>query len=200
MFQQFAKQAKDSYVVDVTRHDEFTMFTRILTWFLILIGAIAVSIALFFVSMRFHDGPMEIIAGGPFQSGELVQGPEPDWSFIKDRATVEFQILDPPTSRVIWLAVHENKLYVTSSYMKTGFGKMWKKWPRHVERDNRALLRVDGKIYERQLIRLTADDWQDGIKSEYIRKYNQRYDKESIASGAIWFYELAPRSVSGKGS
>ena len=39
------------------------MFTKILTWFLILIGAIAVSIALFFFSMRFHDGPMEIIAG-----------------------------------------------------------------------------------------------------------------------------------------
>jgi hypothetical protein len=176
------------------------MLTRILKWFLIVIGAIAALIALFFFSMRFHDGPMEIIAGGPFQSGELVQGPEPDWSFLRDRATIEFQIMDPPTSRVIWLAVYENKLYVLSAYMKTGVGKIWKKWPRHVERDNRALLRVDGKIYRRQLIRLTADDLKEGISREFDRKYNARVTRESISSGGTWFYELAPASASARGS
>ncbi len=169
------------------------MISTILKWFLVLTGTITLAIALFFVYMRFHDGPMEIIAGGPFTTGELVSGPEPDWSFIKDRATVEFQLLEPPTSRTIWLAVVDNRIYVISGYMKTGIGKLWKQWPHYAERDNRALLRVDGKIYERKLIRLTADDFNEGIEQEFNRKYHAGLDREAIASGSAWLYELAPR-------
>lgn len=169
------------------------MISKILKWFLILIGTVVVTIVLFFVYMRFHDGPMEIIAGGPFKTGELVQGPEPDWAFIKDRPTIEFQLFDPETSRIIWVAVNDNKLYLISSYMKTGFGKIWKQWPHYAERDNRVLLRVDGKIYERKLVRLGGDDFSDSIAGEFNRKYNYSLTKEEIDNDSAWFYELAPR-------
>ncbi len=36
------------------------------------------------IGARFADGPIAIIAGGPFTSGELITGPEPDWSFVRD--------------------------------------------------------------------------------------------------------------------
>ncbi|MFP6808867.1 MAG: hypothetical protein VB957_17055 [Pseudomonadales bacterium] len=169
------------------------MISKILKWSLILVGTVVVTIGLFFGYMRFHDGPMEIIAGGPFTTGELAIGDEPDWSFIKDRLTVEFQLYEPETSRTIWIAVDENKLYLISGYMKTGFGKIWKQWPHYVEKDNRALLRVDGKIYERKLIRLGADDLNDKIISEFNRKYKTGLSREGIASNSAWLYELAPR-------
>lgn len=169
------------------------MISKILKWFLILVGTVVVTIVLFFVFMRFHDGPMEIIAGGPFKTGDLVQGSEPDWSFIKDRPTVEFQLFDPETSRTIWIAVNDNKLYLISGYMKTGLGKIWKQWPHYAERDNRALLRVDGKIYERELVRLNADDFNDGIAGEFNRKYHAGLTKNDIATDSAWLYELAPR-------
>jgi hypothetical protein len=143
--------------------------------------------------MRFHDGPLEIIAGGPFKTGELVQGPEPDWSFIKDRPTIEFQLFDPETSRTLWVVVDNNKLYLMSGYMKTGFGKIWKQWPHYAERDNRALLRVDGKIYERKLVRLSGDSLSTGIAGEFNRKYNRVLTKEDIDSNSAWLYELAPK-------
>jgi hypothetical protein len=169
------------------------MIPKILKWFLILIGTVVFTIVLFFVYMRFHDGPMEIIAGGAFQTGELVQGPEPDWSFIKDRPTIEFQLFDPETSRTLWVAVDDNKLYLISGYMKTGFGKIWKQWPHYAERDNRALLRVDGKIYERKLVRLSGNDFSDRIAGEFNRKYNAGLTKKEIDSNSAWFYELAPK-------
>ena len=43
------------------------------------------------IGARFADGPVEIIAGGPFKTGELVEGPEPDWSFVRDIDEVEFE-------------------------------------------------------------------------------------------------------------
>ncbi len=54
------------------------------------------------VGVRFADGPVAIIAGGPFTSGELVSGPEPDWSFVRGVREVEFQLLDPARSRTTW--------------------------------------------------------------------------------------------------
>ena len=50
-----------------------------------------VAIGCLLVGARFADGPIAIIAGGPFTSGEPVSGPEPDWSFVHDVREVEFQ-------------------------------------------------------------------------------------------------------------
>ncbi len=169
------------------------MIIKLIKWLLILVGVIVAAIVVFFGYMRFHDGPIENISGGPFTTGELVVGPEPDWSFIKDRSTFEFQTMDPETSRTVWFAVAENRIFVASGYMKTTLGKIWKQWPHYVEKDNRALLRIDGKLYERQLIRLTADQVSDEVASEFNRKYNAPMNRDAVTSGSVWMYELAPR-------
>ena len=100
------------------------------------------------VSARFSDGPSVVFAGGPLVAGELVTGPEPDWSFARDVGTIELQLLDPPRSRLIWIAEYEGKIYVVSGYMGNFIGRLWKKWPAQAERDGRAILRIEGKRYD----------------------------------------------------
>ena len=58
----------------------------------IALAAIVVCLGLYIFGMRFADGPRGIVAGGAFTTGELVKGPEPDWKFIRDLTTVEFQL------------------------------------------------------------------------------------------------------------
>ena len=75
-------------------------------------------LTLFLFYMRYHDGPMEIVTGGPFQSGTLIteeNGSELDLRPLVDRVTFEFQLEEPSRSRTVWLDVHENRLYVASS-------------------------------------------------------------------------------------
>lgn len=64
-----------------------------------LLGSLVLLIVLALIGARFADGPVAIIAGGPVTSGELVTGPEPDGSFVRDIQEVEFQLVDPPRSR-----------------------------------------------------------------------------------------------------
>ena len=92
------------------------------------LGALALGLGLFLVGMRFHDGPIGIWSGGPFTSGSPAPAPA-SWDFLTDRSTIEFQTLDPATSRTVWLTVYKGRLFIVSGYMKTGFGKIWKQWP-----------------------------------------------------------------------
>ena len=89
---------------------------KILKWFGIVLGTLVLVITLFLVSMRFHDGPLAVFSGGAFESGELGAAPD-DWSFLTDRAEIEFQTLNPTTSRVVWLGVNDRRLFVVSGYM-----------------------------------------------------------------------------------
>ncbi len=148
------------------------------------------------IGARFSDGPLAIIAGGPFTTGEPVTGPEPDWSFVHDIREVQFQLLDPTRSRVTWIVDHEGKAYIPSGYMTTWWGKLWKHWPHEAEKDGRILLRIDDKIYERQLVRIEEGPLLAPITRELSRKYagNIEIPPEAVTSGYLWLFELAPRS------
>jgi hypothetical protein len=149
---------------------------------------------------RLHDGPLdgalEIVAAGPFESGELHTGPEPDWSFLRDYATVQFQLLDPPRSRTTWIAEHQGRIFIVSGYMNTWYGKLWKHWPREAEADGRAILRVDGTLYERQMVRIREGDIVAPVLAELGRKYagGVAIPVEEVTSGNIWMFELRPRA------
>ena len=77
---------------------------------LLLIPVTAVSTAA--VKQRFSDGPNRVFSGGPLESGDLYSGPEPDWSFVNDIPTIEMQLIDPPTSRVIWTVEHLSLIHI----------------------------------------------------------------------------------------
>jgi hypothetical protein len=167
---------------------------RILKWLGTAVAALLlVLVALVFVA-RLGDGPLAILPGGPLEAGELYAGPEPDWTFARDIPEMELQLLEPPVSRTIWLLVVEGKLYAVSGYMNTTIGKLWKQWPMQAEKDPRAVIRVDGKRYERKIVRLGPDHPAlQGIASEGERKYGVPLRAEMAATGDAWFYVLEPR-------
>ncbi|MCX2981949.1 hypothetical protein EYC98_13890 [Halieaceae bacterium IMCC14734] len=157
----------------------------------ILFAALIVGGVLF--GARFADGPLEIIAGGPFRSGELVTGPEPDWSFVRDLETVEFQLERPPRSRTTWIVEHEGRIYIPSGYMTTAWGKIWKQWPLEAERDGSSILRVGDQLYQRQLIRRKTGPEVAAVVALIAEKYNIPATPEAVASDYLWLFEMAPR-------
>ncbi len=169
------------------------MFLRIVCGLLILLF---LGIGGLLIGARLADGPLAIIAGGPFTTGELVSGPEPDWSFVHDTQEVEFQLLEPARSRTTWIIEHEGKAYIPCGYMTTWWGRIWKKWPIEAEKDGRILLRVGDKLYERQLVRIREGPLLAPITAELGRKYPaaSSVTEEAVTSGYLWLFELAPRS------
>lgn len=158
---------------------------------LALIPITAVATAAF--KQRFEDGPNRVFSGGPLVSGELYRGPEPDWDFVNDIPTIEMQLEEPPTSRRIWVASHNDKLYVWSGYMTSTVGRIWKQWPVQAEENGRAILRIDGVRYERQLNRIQSGPELDGITEVISNKYPSSTSRETIESGQVWLFEAAPR-------
>ena len=165
---------------------------RVLGGMLVLLLVI---IGVLLVGARFADGPIAIVAGGPFRSGTLVAGPEPDWSFVRDVQEVQFQLLEPARSRTTWILDHEGKAYIPSGYMTTWWGKLWKQWPHEAEKDPRILLRIGDKLYERRLVRIQEGPVVAPLLTELSRKYagGREIPMEAVTSGYLWLYELAPR-------
>ncbi len=161
-----------------------------------LFGSLVLLIVLALIGARFADGPVAIIAGGPFTSGELVTGPEPDWSFVRDIQEVEFQLVEPPRSRTTWILEHEGRIYIPCGYMTTTWGRIWKQWPIEALEDGRAILRIGDKLYERRLVRIEEGPLLAPLTAELSRKYVRRADigPEAVTSGYLWLFELAPRS------
>ena len=159
---------------------------------LILIPVTAVSTAA--VKQRLSDGSNFVFSGGPLVEGELYSGPEPDWSFVDNIPLIELQLINPPTTRTIWTAENEGKLYVWSGYMGTTVGRMWKQWPLQAEADGRAIVRINGVRYERNLRRIQAGPDLEGIAAAITNKYPSQTTPASIESGSVWLFEAEPRN------
>ena len=157
---------------------------------LVLIPAFALTALA--VSTRLSDGPSVIFAGGPLIAGEMVTGPEPDWSFVRDVRVFELQLLNPPRSRTLWIVEHEGKLYLNSNYMGGLRERLWKRWPAQAERDGRAIMRINGKRYERTLVRIKAGPVVEGITAEFTRKYGVEMTPAEVEAEELWLFEMAP--------
>jgi hypothetical protein len=156
---------------------------------LIPIAAVATAGA----KQRFEDGPNRVFSGGPLVAGDLHSGPDPDWSFVSEISTIELQLLDPAQSRRIWIAEYENKIYVWSGYMGNPIGRIWKQWPIQAERDGRAVIRINGVRYERQLQRIQSGDVLDGLTATITGKYPSATTRAAVEAGDVWVFEAAPR-------
>ena len=98
-----------------------------------------------------------------------------------------------PRARRIWTTEHDGKLYVWSGYMGTMVGRIWKRWPIQAERDGRAVLRIDGTRYERQLVRIESGEILEGITGAIRDKYPSQLTREGVEAGDSWLFEAAPR-------
>lgn len=161
---------------------------------LVLIIFLGVSALL--IAARFSDGPLGLLAGGPFTSGTPYAGPEPDWTTLTDVNTVEFQSLAPERSRTTWIAVHDGRIFIPCGYMTTWWGRLWKRWPIEAERDGRVILRADGRLYDRTLVRIQSGPELEPILAQLGRKYGggPPFPVEAVTSGYLWIFELVPRA------
>jgi hypothetical protein len=154
----------------------------------------AVAIATMSLENRNNDGPSILFPGGELFSGELYTGPEPDWSFTDAVGTVHLQLEHPTSSRLIWIEENNGRIYITSDYMGTWLGRLWKHWAvQAYEGDGLAVVRIDGVRYERKLIRILDGPELEGVIAKKIEKYNSRITRAAIDSGETWVFELAPR-------
>ena len=180
--------------------DRRTIVRRVLVVIGLMVLIPVVGLGALAVSARFSDGPSVVFSGGPLVAGELVTGPEPDWSFAHEVGTIELQLLNPPRSRTIWIAEHEGKVYVVSGYMNNFIGRLWKRWPAQAERDGRAILRIEGKRYERTLVRIKTGAVVGGVTAEFSRKYRTVITPAAIEAEEAWLFELAPPNANMTGA
>ncbi len=165
-----------------------------------LIALILLTVVGIFTAARIHDGPFDgrlaMVTAGAFVSGELQSGAEePNWDFLKETITVEFQLLDPTRSSTTYVMEQDGRIFVPSGYMNSTWGKISKHWPMEAEQDGRAILRVDGKLYERNLVRIKEGDIVVAVLAELSRKYagGAPIPMEQVDSGNLWLFELQPR-------
>ena len=157
---------------------------------------IAIAGALFIFAVGFADGPWGVVPGGAFS--ESAQPAPQDWSFTKDLDTVEFQLIDPVSSRTSWIMEHNNRVFIPSGYMNSTVGKLWKHWPMHAEKNGTALLRIDGKAYRVTLERTKNPELLRPVMGELARKYMSAQPPldtmlNEVQSNNLWVFELVRR-------
>lgn len=164
----------------------------------VLIGAVTI-ITLKIDNMD-ADGPSILFPGGELVTGELHSGPDPDWGFTDDIFVIELQLDNPMSSRRIFIAESDGKIYVPSGYMRSFLGRLWKDWAfQAAEGDGLAVARINGIRYERQLIQVSEGKAIDGIAEKLAQKYSGgapdavATSKKQIIDGDTWIFELAPR-------
>ena len=158
----------------------------VLKWLgLVILGIAVIALCIVF-GARYADGPLGPVPGGPM-GGEAVAEPVTDWGFIVERDTVELEVNpDAPRSITTWVVGHDGQAYLPS-----GYGAR-KTWTAQLVADGRAVLRVDGKLYERQAVRVTDEELLEELRAVLIAKYD--LDPEgNFSSSATWFFRLDPR-------
>jgi hypothetical protein len=160
----------------------------------ILVLIPAVTIITLRIDNQDADGPSILFPGGELVSGEMHTGPEPDWRFTDDIPTIELQLVDPLSSRTIFVMESEGKVYVPSGYMRSTLGRIWKDWAFQADAgDGLAVARIGGVRYERQLIRVKDGPAIDGVVAKLAQKYGPGATRQAVEDGDLWIFEMAPR-------
>ncbi len=96
------------------------------------------------------DGPVGIFAGGPIRSGAQVAFADLDWNSLDALHDLELEIVGAGSSRTLWFSVHEGVAYVGCDLDCVG-GRLTR-WPQQIERDDRIVIRIDGRRVEGRLV------------------------------------------------
>ena len=160
------------------------------------VAMLGITGVLFLFAMGFADGPWGVVPGGAFS--QPAQAAPDDWSFAKDMDTVEFQLIDPESSRTSWIMEHNNRIFIPSGYMNSNVGKLWKHWPMRAEKNGAALLRIDDQVYAVQMQRTKDTELLAPIVSELARKYMSVEPPieamlTEVTDNNLWVFELVRR-------
>jgi hypothetical protein len=155
-----------------------------------LAGVLALGLLVTFVVGRISDGPMGFFSGGSLESGETVVVPVRDWAFAKDVETIEFQLVEPPRSRTVWVVVDDGVAYIPCGVPNF---RLWKQWPHEAIADGRAVLRIDGKRYPVQLTKSDDAALFPALLGLVGGKYGLPPGAGEPDPDAVWFFRIDSR-------
>lgn len=151
----------------------------------IVIVVLAAALAAVAFVARYHDGPIAVFPGGPFQTGSIVDDPAADLSFAADVEEIELQSGQPPTSRTTWILVEDGEAYVPCSL---SFPPR-KSWHRNALIHPNAEVRIEGKRYRRRLEKVEDEDLHAKLMQDVAEKYG---GLPGTDPSEVWFFHLAP--------
>ncbi len=158
---------------------------------------VASTLAAFLLSRA--DGPFFVFAGGPFRSGEPVALEALDWTSLDARHELEMEIVGAGSSRVLWFSVHEGVPYVACDL--DCVGGVLERWPQQIERDDRVVIRIDGRRANARLVHVPHGTPEyEVVRAGRERKYSGAGGggaaAETAAHGAVveWGEVLTGRS------
>ncbi len=163
------------------------------------------------IAQRMSDGPSAFIPGGPLRAGTLVTESNINWliELGENPGSIELQLMDPPTSRITGVMLHKGQLYVPSD-----LGFMWRRfsgtqrwiphgiwifktWHEDALLDGRVVMRIDGKRYERQAVRVTDPALLARLRSQLeamaVEYFGGPLPDVQTDPEDIWFFRLEPR-------
>lgn len=144
---------------------------------------------------RFSDGPIGIFSGGSLVEGERFEESPADWVVYEDFSQLDLQLVEPPRSRRVWFLVDEGNLYIPSGYVRSM--PLWKHWPREAAEDGRALLRIQGRIYPVQLVKVGDDNLRWKLARQLSEKYSLPVPDSSPDPEELWIFRADRRRHSG---
>jgi hypothetical protein len=190
--------------------------------FLVALALVIVSLLIALrVARSFADGPIGPIPGGPLRSGSLIADVDVDWvavthGKIEQQLTVpllvEFQLLEPLGSRATGIMISDGSLYIPCdlgfSWARFSGPKRWvlnlvhlvKTWHKEALEDGRAVLRIAGKRYERQAVRVTDPKRLKELRGQFeglVQNWVSVGEWGAVPTKGprdIWFFRLDPRS------
>lgn len=157
---------------------------KLLSWIAIVVGGLVFLVGAIAFGARFADGPVALLPGGPFASGEWVEDPDVDFGFAAEIQEIELQSGAPPSSRTVWILVDGRAAYVPCSL---GFppGKRW-----HTEAliHPDAVVRIEGRRYRRRLVKVE----DEALAARLGAVAREKYSGGPPGDAGVWFFHLAP--------
>ncbi len=160
---------------------------QVLRWIAIALAALVAAIGLLAFGARFSDGPVAMLPGGPFRSGDWVEDSRVDWSFAADIREIQLQSGQPLRSRTTWILVLDGEAYIPCS-LSFPPGKTWH---RQALENPEAVVRVAGRRYRRRLVKVDDPALEQRLREVVVAKYGP---PPGAGRGGAWFFQLAPPS------
>ncbi len=158
----------------------------VLRWIAIGLAVVLAGVAALAVAARFSDGPMGPMAGGALEAGERADFTAVDWAFAREVGEIELQLVEPPRSRTTWIAYHDGAVYIPCGLPSL---RLWKQWPHEALEDGRAVLRIEGRLYDARLVKVE----DPAVFAAVSQRLQEKYEAPDLDPESLWIFRVDPR-------
>ena len=106
-------------------------------------------------SLRFLDGPVFFVHGGPLKAGERVEYADVDWDSLDKMRAFEVELVGKGRSLLLWFSVTDGRPYISCGLRCEDRGL--KRWPHSLDEDPRVVVRIAGTRIDARAERVAYD-------------------------------------------